>query len=247
MLEVKSLTKRFSGLVAVDQASLSVAKGSITGLIGPNGAGKTTLFAMVAGFLQPDGGSVSYDGRDITALAPHVRARQGIARTFQIVQPFEGLNVQENIAVGAYLHTPDAKEAMAQAADIAKRVGLGADLAKASSDLTVAGRKRLEVARALATRPKLLLLDEVLAGLNPSEIRDVLPLVRDIRHQGVTILMIEHIMQAVMNLCDKVYVLSQGRMIAEGEPRAVCEDPQVIEAYLGHGAAERLRAEQAHA
>ncbi|CCD96792.1 putative branched-chain amino acid transport protein (ATP binding protein); livG-like protein [Bradyrhizobium sp. ORS 375] len=247
MLEVKSLTKRFSGLVAVDQASLSVAKGSITGLIGPNGAGKTTLFAMVAGFLQPDGGSVSYDGRDITALAPHVRARQGIARTFQIVQPFEGLNVQENIAVGAYLHTPDAKEAMAQAADIAKRVGLGADLVKASSDLTVAGRKRLEVARALATRPKLLLLDEVLAGLNPSEIRDVLPLVRDIRDQGVTILMIEHIMQAVMNLCDKVYVLSQGRMIAEGEPRAVCEDPQVIEAYLGHGAAERLRAEQAHA
>ncbi|NPU65808.1 ABC transporter ATP-binding protein [Bradyrhizobium sp. 83012] len=247
MLEVKSLTKRFSGLVAVDQASLSVAKGSITGLIGPNGAGKTTLFAMVAGFLQPDGGSVSYDGRDITQLAPHVRARGGIARTFQIVQPFEGLNVQENIAVGAYLHTPDAKEAMAQAAGIANRVGLGADLAKASSDLTVAGRKRLEVARALATKPKLLLLDEVLAGLNPSEIRDVLPLVRDIRDQGVTILMIEHIMQAVMNLCDTVYVLSQGCMIAQGEPRVVCENPQVIEAYLGHGAAERLRAERSHA
>ena len=247
MLEVKSLTKRFSGLVAVDQASLSVAKGSITGLIGPNGAGKTTLFAMIAGFLQPDGGSVSYEGRDITALAPHVRARAGIARTFQIVQPFEGLNVQENIAVGAYLHTPDASEAMRQAADIAKRVGLGADLTKGSSDLTVACRKRLEVARALATQPKLLLLDEVLAGLNPSEIRDVLPLVRDIRDQGVTILMIEHIMQAVMNLCDTVYVLSQGRMIAQGEPKTVCEDPQVIEAYLGHGAAERLRAEQAHA
>lgn len=247
MLEVKSLTKRFSGLVAVDQASLSVAKGSITGLIGPNGAGKTTLFAMIAGFLQPDGCSVSYEGRDITALAPHVRARAGIARTFQIVQPFEGLNVQENIAVGAYLHTPDASEAMRQAADIAKRVGLGADLTKGSSDLTVAGRKRLEVARALATQPKLLLLDEVLAGLNPSEIRDVLPLVRDIRDQGVTILMIEHIMQAVMNLCDTVYVLSQGRMIAQGEPKTVCEDPQVIEAYLGHGAAERLRAEQAHA
>ena len=142
MLEVKSLTKRFSGLVAVDQASLSVAKGSITGLIGPNGAGKTTLFAMIAGFLQPDGGSVSYEGRDITALAPHVRARAGIARTFQIVQPFEGLNVQENIAVGAYLHTPDASEAMRQAADIAKRVGLGADLTKGASDLTVAGRAR---------------------------------------------------------------------------------------------------------
>jgi branched-chain amino acid transport system ATP-binding protein len=247
MLEVKQLTKRFSGLLAVDAASLTVAKGSITGLIGPNGAGKTTLFAMIAGFLQPDGGSVAYEGQDITGLQPHVRARQGIARTFQIVQPFEGLNVQENIAVGAYMHTAHAAEAMRQAAEIAERVGLGADLNKSSSDLTVAGRKRLEVARALATRPKLLLLDEVLAGLNPSEIRDVIPVVRAIRDQGVTILMIEHIMQAVMNLCDRVYVLSQGKMIAEGEPKMVCADVAVIEAYLGHGAASRLREEQAHA
>jgi len=247
MLEVVKLTRRFSGLLAVDQASLSVAQGSITGLIGPNGAGKTTLFAMIAGFLKPDGGSVSYEGRDITGLPPHVRAQHGIARTFQIVQPFEGLNVQENIAVGAYLHTPHAGAAMQQAAEIAGRVGLGGDLAKSSSDLTVAGRKRLEVARALATKPRLLLLDEVLAGLNPSEIRDVIPVVRAIRDDGVTILMIEHIMQAVMNLCDKVYVLSQGRMIAEGEPKAVCADPDVIEAYLGHGAAARLTGEQAHA
>jgi branched-chain amino acid transport system ATP-binding protein len=247
MLEVDSLTKRFSGLLAVDQASLTVAKGSITGLIGPNGAGKTTLFAMIAGFLQPDGGAVRYEGSDVTGLKPHVRARNGIARTFQIVQPFEGLNVQENIAVGAYLHTPHADEAMRQAAEIAARVGLDGDLAKTSSDLTVAGRKRLEVARALATRPRLLLLDEVLAGLNPSEIRDVLPVIRAIRDQGVTILMIEHIMQAVMNLCDRIYVLSQGRMIAEGEPAKVCADPTVIEAYLGHGAAERLREGQANA
>jgi branched-chain amino acid transport system ATP-binding protein len=245
MLRVEKLTKRFSGLLAVDAASLSVELGAITGLIGPNGAGKTTLFAMIAGFLAPDGGAVIYDDKDITGLAPHVRARHGIARTFQIVQPFEGLDVQENIAVGAYMHTANQAEAMRQAAEIAERVGLGGELGKSSSGLTVAGRKRLEVARALATRPRLLLLDEVLAGLNPSEIRDVIPVIRAIRDRGVTILMIEHIMQAVMNLCDRVFVLSQGKMIAEGEPAAVCADPQVIEAYLGHGAAARLKLEGA--
>jgi branched-chain amino acid transport system ATP-binding protein len=245
MLRAEKLTKRFSGLLAVDAASLVVEKGSITGLIGPNGAGKTTLFAMIAGFLKPDSGAVIYEDRDITGLKPHVRARDGIARTFQIVQPFEGLNVQQNVAIGAYMHTASQAEAMRQAAEIAERVGLGGELAKASSGLTVAGRKRLEVARALATRPRLLLLDEVLAGLNPSEIRDVIPMIRTIRDQGVTILMIEHIMQAVMNLCDRVFVLSQGRMIAEGEPAAVCADPHVIEAYLGHGAAVRLKLESA--
>jgi branched-chain amino acid transport system ATP-binding protein len=216
-------------------------------LIGPNGAGKTTLFAMISGALVPDQGSVCYEDTDITRVKPHVRARHGIARTFQIVQPFERLNVQENIAVGAYLHTTRAEEAMLRAVEIAERVGLDGELTKRASELTVAGRKRLEVARALATRPKLLLLDEVLAGLNPSEIRDVIPMVRAIREDGVTILMIEHILQAVMNLCDRVYVLAQGQMIAEGEPKAVCEDPRVIEAYLGHGAAARLRAEQIHA
>jgi branched-chain amino acid transport system ATP-binding protein len=247
MLRVDRLTKRFNGLLAVDAASLHVEKGTIAGLIGPNGAGKTTLFAMISGALAPDQGSVFYEDTDITREKPHVRARHGIARTFQIVQPFERLNVQENIAVGAHLHTKRAEEAMLRAAEIAERVGLAGELRKRASELTVAGRKRLEVARALAIRPKLLLLDEVLAGLNPSEIRDVIPMVRAIREDGVTILMIEHILQAVMNLCDRVYVLAQGQMIAEGEPKAVCDDPQVIEAYLGHGAAARLRAEQIHA
>ncbi|HEY8381846.1 MAG TPA: ABC transporter ATP-binding protein [Microvirga sp.] len=246
MLKVEGITKRFGGLVAVSEASLAVEPGSITGLIGPNGAGKTTLFAVISGFEAPTEGRVLFEGQDISRDEPHVRARKGIARTFQIVQPFAGLTVCENIAVGAHLRRAKRADAMAEAAAIALQVGLEPDLHKPASSLTVAGRKRLELARALATGPKLLLLDEVLAGLNPSEIRDIIPVIRAIRDQGVTILMIEHVMQAVMNLCEHVYVLAQGRMIAEGVPAAVCDDPAVIEAYLGHGAAARLKGEATH-
>ena len=181
MLSVDGLTKRFSGLVAVDDASLVAPAGKITGLIGPNGAGKTTLFAMAAGFLTPDAGKVTFAGEDVTAEPPHLRARRGMARTFQIVQPFAGLTVRENIAVGAHLHHPSRAEALERADAIGRRVGLEKDLDRAAAGLTVAGRKRLELARALATEPKLLLLDEVLAGLNPSEIRDILPVIRAIR------------------------------------------------------------------
>ncbi len=247
MLAVEGLTKRFAGLVAVDAVSLDVPQGAIAGLIGPNGAGKTTLFAMIAGFLTPTEGRVVYEGEDITAEKPHVRARRGLARTFQIVKPFAGLSVHENIAVGAYLHTRHRSEAMAKAAAVADRVGLARDLDRPASGLTVAGRKRLELARALAIAPRLLLLDEVLAGLNPSEIRDILPLVRTIRDEdGVTILMIEHIMQAVMDLCEHITVINQGAVIASGTPREISADPTVVEAYLGHGAAERLNEAAGH-
>lgn len=242
MLAVEGVTKRFGGLVAVGGASLAVPRGSITGLIGPNGAGKTTLFAVISGFLRPEAGRVVFEGADVTAEPPHLRARRGIARTFQIVQPFARLTVRENVAVGAYLRHAKRRDALDRASEVARRVGLGAELDKPAAGLTVAGRKRLELARALATEPRLLLLDEVLAGLNPSEIRDIIPVVRAIRDGGVTVLMIEHVMQAVMSLCEHVHVLAQGRLIADGPPARVCDDPAVVEAYLGHGAAARLRA-----
>lgn len=240
-LAVRGVTKRFGGLVAVNDATLDVAEGSITGLIGPNGAGKTTLFAVVAGFEKPTSGLVLLEGEDITGRRPHDLARMGLARTFQIVQPFAGLSVRENIAVGAFLRESKRQAALAVAEEVALRVGLADQLDKPAAALTVAGRKRLEVARALATRPKLLLLDEVLAGLNPSEVRDIVPVVRAIRDSGVTVLMIEHVMQAVMNLCERVHVLAQGRIICSGTPAEVVSAPQVVEAYLGPGAAQRLQ------
>jgi branched-chain amino acid transport system ATP-binding protein len=242
LLDVRALSKRFGGLTAVDGASLVVATGSITGLIGPNGAGKTTLFAMIAGFETPSAGAVVFDGQDVTAIPTHARAARGIARTFQIVQPFAGLTVRENIAVGAHLRHAARADALARADAVGAAVGLAPLLDRPAGALTVAGRKRLELARALATEPKLLLLDEVLAGLNPSEIRDMIPVIRRIRDGGVTILIVEHVMQAVMSLCDTVYVLAQGRIIAEGPPAAVARDERVVEAYLGQGAAARMRA-----
>jgi branched-chain amino acid transport system ATP-binding protein len=247
LLHIENISKRFGGLLAVDRASFNVPPRRITALIGPNGAGKTTLFAIVSGFLPPDEGRIIYDGADVTGEPPYRLARRGIARTFQIVQPFTSLTVRENVAVGSHLSRQSRADALAAAGDVAQSVGLGLHVELPAATLTVAGRKRLELARALAIEPRLLLLDEVLAGLNPSEIRDMVPVIRGIASRGVTILMIEHVMQAVMSLAEQVFVLAEGRIIAQGSPQEVAADRRVIEAYLGHGAASRMTAGGGHA
>jgi branched-chain amino acid transport system ATP-binding protein len=233
VLEARGIVKRFGGLLAVSDASLEAQAGRITALIGPNGAGKTTLFAIIAGFLRPDGGAVRFDGRDITGVAPHRICRLGLVRTFQIVQPFGALSVRENIAVGCHLHERRRGRALEEAERIARQVGMEAQLDRPAEGLTIAGRKRLELARALATGPKLLLLDEVMAGLIPTEVSEIVAVIKRIRDSGVTILLIEHVMQAVMSLSDDIYVLNQGRIIAHGGPRDIAANPQVVEAYLG--------------
>ena len=240
VLSVEGIFRGFGGLMAVNGASLSASARKVTALIGPNGAGKTTLFSIISGFLKPHAGRVLYDGADVTGEPPYRLARRGLARTFQIVQPFAGLSVRDNILVGAHLRhrRRDAAQSVAEA--IGREVGLGNLLDRPAGALTVAGRKRLELARALATGPKLLLLDEVLAGLNPSEINDIVPVIRALSARGIAIVMIEHVMQAVMSLAEHVFVLAEGRVIAEGSPAQVAADTRVIEAYLGHGAAAKL-------
>jgi branched-chain amino acid transport system ATP-binding protein len=243
MLKVDGLTKIFGGLKAVDDASLEVGEGRIVALIGPNGAGKTTLFSCIAGFQPLNAGRVVFQGEDITGRPVHEIARSGMVRTFQITQPFAKLTVHENIAVGAYQKFHDRSQAWEHARGIAEQVGMGAQLDQPAADLTVAGRKRLELARTLATDPKLLLLDEVMAGLNPSEIVEIIDIIRKIRASGVTVLLIEHVMQAVMSLSEHIYVLSYGKIIAHGAPIDVVNNPAVIEAYLGRGAANPSKQE----
>jgi branched-chain amino acid transport system ATP-binding protein len=241
VLDCARLSISFGGLKAVQDVSIAVPRGAIVALIGPNGAGKSTLFALLSGFLKPDAGTVRLEGADITGLAPHRICRLGMTRTFQIVQPFAAQTVRENIAVGAHLRRASRRAALEHAEIVASQVGLADQLDMLAINLTIAGRKRLELARALATTPKLLLLDEVLAGLNPREITEVIPVIRAIRDAGITVFMIEHVMQAVMSLADTVHVLGNGQLIAAGSPREIANDPRVIEAYLGHGTAARLK------
>jgi branched-chain amino acid transport system ATP-binding protein len=247
ILEAEGVTHRFGGLTALNQVSFQVREGSITALIGPNGAGKTTLFAALSGFLAPHAGRVAFLGKPITGLPPHRIALAGLVRTFQIVQPFAQLSVRENIAVGAHLRIGRRKAALDHAAEVAKTTGLGDRLDQPAASLTLAGRKRLELARALATAPKLILLDEVMAGLVPGEVEETIAIIRRIRDTGVTVMLVEHIMQAVNSLAERCFVLSDGALIASGTPAEIAADPAVVDAYLGTGAAERLRRMQAHA
>jgi branched-chain amino acid transport system ATP-binding protein len=239
LLAVDGVGKRFRGLLAVDNVSFRVAQGSIFAVIGPNGAGKTTLFNIIAGTFAPDGGSIAFAGERIDGLAPDEICRRGIGRTFQLVRPFPGLSVEDNVLIGAMLRRHDPTAARRRAHEVLLRLDLFVKRHQPASALTLPDRKRLEVARALATDPKLLLLDEVMAGLRPAETDRMVSVLTELnRETGLTILLIEHVMRAVMALAGRVLVLHHGAAIAEGPPEAVVREPAVVQSYLGAEAVE---------
>jgi branched-chain amino acid transport system ATP-binding protein len=244
VLETRELGRRFGGVDAVAGVSVAVERGTVLGVIGPNGAGKSTLISLITGHVKPSRGRVLVDGRDVTGRKPWVIAKERVARTFQIVKPFRNLTVRENVAIGA-MYGPEragsAREAIWQADEALERVGLADRADLSPGDLSVADARRLELAKALAMRPRLLLLDEVMAGLRPDEIQPSLDLIRSLRDDGVTILVIEHVMKAIMAVSDEVLVMHEGRELTRGAPDDVVKDARVIEAYLGERYARRTR------
>jgi branched-chain amino acid transport system ATP-binding protein len=248
VLETRDLSRRFGGVDAVAGVSMAVEEGTVLGIIGPNGAGKSTLINLITGHVKPSHGQVLVDGRDVTGRKPWAIAKERVARTFQIVKPFRNLTVRENVAIGA-MYGPEragsAREAIAQAEEALERVGLGERAELAPGELSVADARRLELAKALAMRPRVLLLDEVMAGLRPDEIEPSLALIRSLRDDGVTILVVEHVMRAIMAVSDEVLVMHEGRELTRGAPEAVVKDERVIEAYLGERYARRARGEDA--
>ena len=240
LLDVSGLTMKFGSLVANNDVSFSVDSGQIVGLIGPNGSGKTTLFNCVSGLYKPIAGRVVFDGKDVTSMSAYKIARMGLTRTFQIVRPLSDMTVLENVMVGAYLRISDKKAVREEAEKCIKLCSLEEFLDRPAGDLTLGNKKRLEVARILATSPKLILLDEAVAGLTSTEVKEMVAMIVKLRDEGRTILMIEHIMEAIMPISDKIVVLSSGSKIAEGRPEEIAKDERVIRAYLGDKYAERM-------
>ena len=233
ILEVKNLTKRFGGLAAVNDVSIHLDKGEIVGLIGANGAGKTTLFNMISGNFPPTEGKIIYKGQEIQGMAPDKICKLGFGRTYQIVQPFTALTLRENVMAGALMRHPKVSDALKIADEIIDTLGIS-DLAnQKAASLTLIQLKRMEIARALATEPEILLLDEVMAGLNPTERIDLLETMKKVKASGVSIIIIEHVMKVIMTLADRAYVLNQGKLISQGTPEEVMADPEVIKSYIG--------------
>lgn len=233
ILEVNALTMLFGSLSALKEVSLSVKSGEILGLIGPNGAGKTTLFNCITGYLSSSLGSIHFQGKEITRFPPHRICHLGICRTFQIVQVFQEMTVLENVMMGSFCHHANARKSMELAQEILELTGLAEKSDQIAGNLTLVDQKRIELSRALATQPKLLLLDEVMAGLNPTETEEAVELVRKVHRKGITLIVVEHVMEVIMNLCERIAVFDSGQLIADGPPGEIVHNDRVIEAYLG--------------